>query len=422
MTVAHFTGKPKYLAIRTWPLSCKAVTLQGPAPDDEDDAGPPRSRQRDEVSPREPSKVIWSSAWLGFRLRAAFDPNLARRFVGSVILELGGQLVADMAPGVVVVDRDQTRISVEIDDFLRIPQMRHSDGIFDYLPRARTIRQNGQISLQSDGGAVRGERHNMKRVGMLWLAALVLPSQAFKTKDMGCRPFWRLGDQGRHSLRQNGRRRARTGRIGASANFAGYDDASIGERLDEFRDKARHPDFADNDNASVERLFQGAEHLGEWRGGFFQFVGSTFQIVRRRFSLGLICGQAGRLRLRNLDIETEQRIFQRRGMNFGATDSIFGGGQLPFGDGRERRLDGVMSGAAKIVLRLLEPVGEINPGLPAIVEGLLRGTFEWVFHERNMRPFDGRLQVQTSNLCSLAVNLWLYPPAAADLGPQPWII
>jgi hypothetical protein len=39
-----------------------------------------------------------------------------------------------------------------------------------------------------------------------------------------------------------------------------------------------------------------------------------------------------------------------------------------------------------------------------------------------MRPFDGRLQVQTSNLCSLAVNLWLYPPAAADLGPQPWII
>jgi hypothetical protein len=46
-------------------------------------------------------------------------------------------------------------------------------------------------------------------------------------------------------------------------------------------------------------------------------------------------------------------------------DLVFGGGLLGVAGARQSRLDGVMSRAAKIVLRLLEFEGEFRAGLPA---------------------------------------------------------
>jgi hypothetical protein len=86
-------------------------------------------------------------------------------------------------------------------------------------------------------------------------------------------------------------------------------------------------------------------------------------------------------------------------MDFGAMDFVFGGGLLGIASACESSLDSIVSSAAKIVLRRLEFEGEIRPGLPATVNSLL-GTFEWIFHERNMRPFGGRSHVQTSKLSS----------------------
>ena len=73
-------------------------------------------------------------------------------------------------------------------------------------------------------------------------------------------------------------------------------------------------------------------------------------------------------------------------MDFAATDLVFGGGLLSITNTRASRLDGIIAGAGKIILCLLEFEGEVRPGLPAIFEGLRFGALEWVFHAQKYAP------------------------------------